>query len=367
MYYKKIKLAITLILLFSSFSFAQLAKESWSFTFGASYPKFVNHALSYASNLNYGGFAGLQRNFSEHVGLRIQSKAASMELASGTPPNFSHTVAISLGLDLVYYIVPLESVSPYLTAGIAPVIYFLNNPVNKTLNTTNFAYQVHTALGIEWTVENDWKLKTEFQYITVMDGKFDGSDKVTGGGVFGGPYNSYFAIDIGVNYYFSKGEPSKLGQLYDGIKIENPEKIDYDRIESIVKKYIPKEVVKQIVVEKQVERPDRWILVGVNFEFNSAKLMPEAYPILFYAVQNLVQNPDLIIEIQGYTDNIGSEKFNKLLSEKRANAVKEYLIARGISSSRLKTAGYGAANPVSDNKTAEGRGLNRRIEFKILK
>lgn len=364
---KKIKQAITLLLLFSSLSFAQLAKDSWSFTFGGSYPRFVNHALSYATNLNYGGFAGLQRNFSEHVGLRIQPKFASMELASGSPVVYHRTNAISVGLDLLYYIVPLESVSPYLSAGIAPVIYFLSNPSNAALDKTNFSYQVNTSLGIEWAIEEDWKLKTEFQYVTVMDAKFDGSDKAYNGGVLGGPYNSYFSLDIGINYYFSKGEPSKLGKPFDGLKVENMEKVDYDRIENIVKKYIPKEVVKQVVVEKPVDKPDKWVLVGVNFEFNSAKLMPEAYPILFYAVQNLVQNPDLNVEIQGYTDNIGSEKFNKQLSEKRALAVKEYLIARGINAARLKTAGYGSANPVADNKTADGRALNRRIEFKILK
>ncbi len=364
---KKIKMATILFLLISTISFAQLAKDSWSFTFGGSYPRFVNHGLAYATNLNYGGFAGIQRNFSEHVALRFQPKFVSMELASGTPTVYHRTNAISAGLDILYYIVPLESVSPYVSAGIAPVIYFLNNPSNTTLDKTNFTYQVNTALGIEWTIETDWKLKTEFQYVTVMDAKFDGSDKAFNGGVLGGPYNSYFSLDIGINYYFSKGEPSKLGEPFDGLKIENMEKVDYDRIENIVKKYIPKEVVKQVVVEKPVEKPDRWVLVGVNFEFNSAKLMPEAYPILFYAVQNLVQNPDMNVEIQGYTDNIGSEKFNKQLSDKRASAVKEYLVARGINAARLKTVGMGSANPVADNKTADGRALNRRIEFKIIK
>jgi len=363
----KALLVTILLLFFASVSYSQLAKDSWSFTFGGSYPRFVNHSLSYATNVNYGGFVGIQRNFSEHIGLRIQAKAASMELAFGTPADFSRTTAISAGLDLLYYIVPLESVSPYISAGIAPVFYMLDNPSNKTLNSSYLSYQINTALGVEWTIQGDWKLKTEFQYVTVMDGKFDGNDKVLSGGVLGGPYNSYFSFDIGVNYYFSKGEPSKLGQLYDGIKIEPTEKVDYDRIESIVKKYIPKEVVKQVVVEKPVERPDKWVLVGVNFEFNSAKLTPEAFPILFYAVQNLIQNPDLNIEIQGYTDNIGSEKFNKQLSEKRATAVRDYLVARGVSEKRLKIVGFGSANPVADNKTADGRALNRRIEFKIVK
>lgn len=364
---KSLKFAFVLVLFLSGISHAQLAKDSWSFTFGGSYPRFVNHALSYATNLNFGGFIGIQRNFTEHVALRFQPKIVSLELAYGTTPDLSKTLSISGSLDILYYFVPCESVSPYLSIGAAPTFYMLSNQMNKTLDDSYFTYQLNAALGIEWTLEKDWKLKTEFQYVTIMDGKFDGSDLTKNGGVIGGPYNSYFSIDIGLNIYFSKGEPSNLCQLYTGIKVEKPEKIDYERIENIVKKYIPKEVIKEVVVEKAVERPDRWVLVGVNFEFNSTKLLPESYPILFYAVQSLIQNPELKVEIQGYTDNIGSEKLNKQLSERRALAVRDYLIARGIDKERLQTIGFGEANPVADNKTADGRALNRRIEFKIIK
>jgi len=364
---KSLKLAFVLLFLFFCRINAQLAKDSWSFTLGGSYPRFVNHALSFATNNNFGGFIGIQRNFTEHLGLRFQPKAVLMELAYGTPHNYSKTFAINPTLDILYYFVPCESVSPYLLIGGGPTLYFLDNPYDKTLDESYFTYQFNGAFGVEWTLEGDWKLKTELQYITVLDGKFDGTNLTKNGGILGGPYNSYFSIDIGINYYFSKGEPSKLCELYDGIKIEKPEKIDYEKIENIVKKYIPKEVIKEVVVEKPVIKENKWVLVGVNFEFNSAKLMPEAYPILFYAVQALIQNPDLKVEIQGYTDNVGAESFNKQLSEKRALAVKNYLISRGVDLQRLKTTGMGSANPVADNKTASGRALNRRIEFKIIK
>jgi OOP family OmpA-OmpF porin len=367
MNFNKLKFMIALFFLTVNISFAQLAQDSWSLTIGGTYPRFVNHALSYATNLNYGGFIGIQRNFTEHIGLRFEPKVVSMELAYGTPSAFSRTLSFSGNFDILYYLVPKESVSPYISFGAAPTFYILSNQLNKTLKDNYFIYQLNASVGLEWTIENDWKLKTEFQYVTVWDGKFDGSDNTINGGILGGEYNSYFTIDIGIVYYFSKGELSKPDQPYAGLRAEQPEKIDYDRIENIIKKYIPKEIIKQVVVEKAVEKPDRWVLVGVNFEFNSAKLTPESYPILFYAVQSLVQNPDMNIEIQGYTDNIGSEKFNIQLSEKRAMAVKDYLVARGIKSDRLKTAGYGEANPVADNKTAEGRTLNRRIEFKIIK
>ena len=68
---------------------------------------------------------------------------------------------------------------------------------------------------------------------------------------------------------------------------------------------------------------------------------------------------------QGYTDNTGSEKYNQKLSQKRADAVRDYLVAKGIAASRLTAVGYGEANPIMDNKTATGRAFNRRIVFKV--
>jgi OOP family OmpA-OmpF porin len=152
-----------------------------------------------------------------------------------------------------------------------------------------------------------------------------------------------------------------------------PEPVDYERIENIVKKYIPREVVKEVVVGEKEKKPtygynaeeDKWVLVGVNFGFNSAKLQQEAYPVLFHAAVVLLQNPQLEVEIQGYTDNIGSAEYNKRLSQKRAQVVKDYLVARGVSASRLTAVGYGEKMPIADNKTAEGRAMNRRIEFKV--
>ena len=80
-----------------------------------------------------------------------------------------------------------------------------------------------------------------------------------------------------------------------------------------------------------------------------------------------MENPTLEVEIQGYTDNIGTEEFNQELSLKRANTVLNYLVAKGISAKRLTATGYGGNNPVADNSKESGRSLNRRIEFKITK
>ncbi len=109
------------------------------------------------------------------------------------------------------------------------------------------------------------------------------------------------------------------------------------------------------------------ILRGVNFEFNSAKLLPQSKDTLDVVVAGLIANPEIHIEISGHTDNIGTVAANKKLSLARAESVKSYLVSKGINPDRIKTVGYGFERPIADNKTSEGRAKNRRIEFLRIK
>jgi outer membrane protein OmpA-like peptidoglycan-associated protein len=109
-------------------------------------------------------------------------------------------------------------------------------------------------------------------------------------------------------------------------------------------------------------------LKGVYFDFAKATLRTESYPALMEAIQILKDNPDIQVEIQGHTDNIGSDAFNQKLSERRAYAVMNFLIQYGgISPARLSAKGYGEKMPIASNETPEGRQLNRRVDFVILK
>ncbi len=84
-------------------------------------------------------------------------------------------------------------------------------------------------------------------------------------------------------------------------------------------------------------------------------------------LRTLKENPEIELEVRGYTDNQGREAFNRTLSQNRADAVKAWLVERGIDGARLTGKGFGPDNPVADNTTAEGRAENRRIEFFRLK
>jgi outer membrane protein OmpA-like peptidoglycan-associated protein len=81
------------------------------------------------------------------------------------------------------------------------------------------------------------------------------------------------------------------------------------------------------------------------------------------AYNTLDQNPDIEVEIQGHTDNVGKHDYNITLSQSRADAVKKWLVNAGISSSRITTKGFAFDKPLATNDTPEGRQQNRRIEF----
>ncbi len=105
------------------------------------------------------------------------------------------------------------------------------------------------------------------------------------------------------------------------------------------------------------------VLEGVVFKSGSSELSPESEAILTQAFNTLNENADIEVEIQGHTDNRGGRALNTRLSLARAEAVKAYLVRKGIAASRITTKGFGPDKPVATNDTAEGRQQNRRIEF----
>ena len=108
------------------------------------------------------------------------------------------------------------------------------------------------------------------------------------------------------------------------------------------------------------------VLRGTNFEFDSAKLTPEAQVILDNQAA-VLKEESIKVRILGHTDSIGTEEYNLDLSERRARSVEEYLRSKGVDDSRMEIEGCGFSQPVAPNDTKEGRAKNRRVEFQILK
>ena len=103
---------------------------------------------------------------------------------------------------------------------------------------------------------------------------------------------------------------------------------------------------------------------GILFDTDSDRLKPESAPVIKGVVRGLEKNPNLKLEIDGYTDSVGDAQHNLELSKRRAEAVRSVLISQfGVEAGRLTSNGFGAEKPIGSNDTAEGRAQNRRVEF----
>ena len=118
-------------------------------------------------------------------------------------------------------------------------------------------------------------------------------------------------------------------------------------------------------IKKEVKTLFKKALQGIQFATGKDLIVKTSYPILNQIATVLKDNPTYLIEVRGHTDNVGNAKLNQVLSQKRAEAVRKYLIGRGVDAKRMMANGYGDTIPVSTNATSAGRALNRRVEFEV--
>ena len=105
---------------------------------------------------------------------------------------------------------------------------------------------------------------------------------------------------------------------------------------------------------------------GITFAYDSATVQPQFQPTLNQVAQVLAQYNETYIDVYGHTDSTGSDAYNQQLSERRAQAVANYLSGQGVQRARIGTMGYGETQPIASNATEEGRAANRRVEIKVV-
>ena len=145
----------------------------------------------------------------------------------------------------------------------------------------------------------------------------------------------------------------------------------YYYIDDVVVKKVPpiKPVpIKESDIRRQaLEAGKTFHLENLLFDFDKWELHPRSFIELDKVIELMKANPNMVIQINGHTDYIGSDQYNLYLSRKRAKSVVAYLNENGISRRRTLYKGYGEARPVASNETEEGRQLNRRVELEIIK
>ena len=116
---------------------------------------------------------------------------------------------------------------------------------------------------------------------------------------------------------------------------------------------------------KQTERGTLVTFGDVLFQFGKSDLQPNGMRNINTLAEYLIQNPDRKVIVEGYTDSVGSAAFNQTLSERRADAVRNALVRKGVDPTRIVAQGYGKEYPVASNATDSGRAQNRRVEVTI--
>jgi outer membrane protein OmpA-like peptidoglycan-associated protein/outer membrane protein assembly factor BamB len=193
--------------------------------------------------------------------------------------------------------------------------------------------------------------------------------KITVNGEGGSPLNAQVDVkrwDKGKVAYSDRVRVERKGQA---IRVPNADDVE---ITADADGYIPKKVIisrkdKDVSISlEQIEKGKGIVVDNIHFEINSAYLKKESLNILDRMIEEMKKNKRIRLEIRGHTDSTGPHAYNMKLSERRADAVRDYMIKNGISPERLESSGYGPDRPIADNRTAEGRRKNRRTEFFIL-
>ncbi len=269
-----------------------------------------------------------------------------------------------VGLDVIYAINvnkeaddPRDSWMPYLIIG-GGAVY---NDVYDLLNTDpdnrdDYGFYANAGIGMVTPSLNKYGMKVRLDLRYVYDD-------------FESGYDEEYKGNIGIEFPLF-GEPKVIEKVVETVKVVEVSKDsglkDSDNDGIVDNKDNCPNTPEGVRVDGEgCPLGGVVALDGVTFEFNGDRLRPDAATILEDAAEVLNRYPEMLVEVAGHTDSIGGDAYNQTLSQKRAEAVRQFLIGKGISAERLTAVGYGESEPRATNDTEEGRELNRRVELRI--
>jgi outer membrane protein OmpA-like peptidoglycan-associated protein len=320
-----------------------------------------------------GAHVSLNRYFDQFSSLRVKLDYLNFTSSSIIYPTAPSTKSYNIGFDYLYGISVCYPVKLYVGTGLS-LLFFNVKHAQAPAVSGNFAGElgINFIGGAKYSIGTDWDLHVEFAIHQTSTDRYDGV-YAANGGIFGGTLDSYITSELGFIYYFQRGPATNFCDLPQGItNVYNQAPatvVDYDKIRGMIDTSKADLIAKTdkkfedlLGAKNDKNTPSGAALVGINFSVNRAEIKPENYAILAQDVSVLLSNPDMKVEISGYADVDGTDEANIILSEKRAESVKNYLVAKGVDPSRLIVKGYGEGFPISENKF-----YNRRVDFKLIK
>jgi OmpA-OmpF porin, OOP family len=308
-----------------------------------------------------GSFIGLAlgRHFSEAVSLELAITSGGFDLPSGEELDLR-----SYSLDALHIFARNSVASPYITAGLGVL------RTDARVGDTDHHPMAQAGLGVFINLAEKsngsvkFGLRPEIKARWAMPNDNDPQDK----------YLDYVA---GLGFQFAFGDPKPAPEPpappppppppppAPPPAPEPPKDSDGDGVIDPRDK-CPDTPAGVAVDVDGCPRRGTATLQGVTFEFNSAQLTAASHPVLNEVAADLKKYPRLKIEVQGHSDSVGADAYNMKLSGQRANSVRDYLISQGVPETQLTSKGFGETQPLEDNKTEEGRAMNRRVVMNVL-
>ncbi|MHB8138869.1 MAG: OmpA family protein [Smithellaceae bacterium] len=321
---KIISLAVILMMtMVVATGYAQVRHGSFDLTPTVGFYKFEGNedmdssiALGLRAGYNFTKYVGLE-GYIHWVPTRIQGVTQGYYNAPDYYANYDNVGDkmnfIGYGIEGIFNILPDSSLVPFLAAGVGGVHYSACNEDTTDDRTNKFAASY--GGGVKWFFAENWALRGDIRHIIVFD-------KV----------HSNLLGTIGLTYAF--------GGRRSAAPAPTPS---------------PEPAAEAIEKGRTT--------LDVKFDFDKSVIKKGYYGDIDNLVSVMKQYPELAVALEGHTDWIGSDAYNKSLSQRRADAVKLYMVEKGgIDPNRLKAIGYGEERPIADNKTDAGRAQNRRTE-----
>lgn len=303
-----------------------------------------------ATNIDegYGFQFALGQQRASGFGFELSAFSDTLETDTGNGTDYYR---YGLGLDVIYALGDRQGFTPYLLIG-AGGAYNDVEPDNRD----DYDFYANAGIGAVTGPLNKYGMKVRLDLRYVYDNFASGYDE---------EYKGNFGIEFPLF-----GEPKIVEKIVETVKVVEVEKdsglkdSDGDGIVDD-RDNCPNTPAGVRVDGEGCPLGGVVSLDGVTFEFNGDRLRPDAATILDAAADVLNRYPEMLVEVAGHTDSIGGDAFNQQLSQRRAEAVRQYLIGKGISAERLTAVGYGESEPKATNDNEEGRELNRRVELRI--
>ncbi len=300
--------------------------------------------------------------------MNTQSSKISPEFSLLYAPNVNYkeggsTDVMRLMLNGVYSFDKVQTITPFAKAGVGMEYFTTNKAGNEDRPF------IDAGVGLKAAITDKLALKVEALYM------------LKHGFTHAGSADSNLVTLFGFNYAFGADKTDVYHEVYKEESAQTQSKVQKEAMAPMQEETVQKHVIPPVevipVVKEETKAPQmnkfetqqqkKALDLHIQFKYKSTEVAKSSYATLQEYADFLKKHSEYRAKIIGYTDNIGSAKYNKKLSKKRADSVVKLLIEDGVNPSQLIAVGMGEANPIADNATEAGRAQNRRIEAELIK